>query len=53
MSYELIKRNFDRGLWTVQMVRMCVKKGLITEAQYEEIVHPKKDENDSLAKVGI
>nr|DAF30677.1 MAG TPA: hypothetical protein [Caudoviricetes sp.] len=53
MVYEIIKRNFDRGLWTAQMVRMCVKKGLIDEAQYEEIVHPKKDEISSLAKVGI
>nr|DAQ83313.1 MAG TPA: hypothetical protein [Caudoviricetes sp.] len=38
MSFELIKRNYDHGLWTAAMVKMCVRKGLITEAQYKEIV---------------
>ena len=38
MSYEMIKRNFERGLWTEQMVRVAVRKGVITKAQFEEIV---------------
>jgi hypothetical protein len=37
MSYEQIKRNFDRGLWNAQMVRMAVKKGVITAEQFTEI----------------
>ena len=37
MSYEIIKHNYDRGLWNKAQVKMCVKKGVITEAQYEEI----------------
>ena len=37
MSYEMIKRNFDRGLWNVDMVGLAVKKGVITPKQYEEI----------------
>ncbi len=37
MNYELIKRNYDRGLWTVLMVKMAVRKGLITAEQYKEI----------------
>lgn len=37
MSFEMIKRNFDRGLWTEQMVRVAVRKGVITKAQFEEI----------------
>lgn len=41
MSYELIKRNYERGLWTAAMVKMCVKKGLITKEQYNEIVGSK------------
>ncbi len=37
MNYETIKRNFDRGLWNVSMVRMAVKKGVITPEQFKEI----------------
>lgn len=37
MNYEMIKRNYDRGLWTKAMVRMAVRKGLITGAQFTEI----------------
>ena len=38
MNYETIKKNFDKGLWNVAMVRMAVRKGVITEKQYLEIV---------------
>ena len=37
MNFEMIKRNFDRGLWNVQMVAVAVAKGVITAAQYKEI----------------
>ena len=37
MSFEIIKRNFDRGLWTKQMVAVAVRKGIITPDEYEEI----------------
>lgn len=37
MSYEMIKRNFDRGLWTTGMVAVAVRKGVITPEQYEAI----------------
>ena len=37
MKFEMIKQNFDRGLWNKQMVAVAVKKGVITEAQYLEI----------------
>lgn len=37
MSYEVIKKNFERGLWTKAMVKMAVRKGVITKVQYEEI----------------
>ena len=37
MTFEMIKRNFDRGLWNKQMVGMAVKKGIISAAQYQEI----------------
>ena len=39
MTYEMIKKNFERGLWNEQMVKLAVKKGVITEQQYKEITH--------------
>ena len=37
MTFENIKRNFDRKLWNEKMVAVAVKKGLITPEQYREI----------------
>ena len=37
MNFETVKKNFDRGLWSIAMVKMAVKKGIITRAQYTEI----------------
>ena len=37
MNYELIKKNYERGLWSRAMVKMAVRKGVITKEQYEEI----------------
>ncbi len=37
MSYERIKYYFEAGLWNAQMVKMAVKKGVITKEQYTEI----------------
>ena len=37
MNYETIKKNFDKGLWNVTMVRMAVRKGVITKEQFKEI----------------
>ena len=37
MNYQTIKKNFDRGLWSVAMVKMAVKKGIITKEEYTEI----------------
>ncbi len=37
MNFELIKRNFDRGLWTAAMVKVAVRKGVITPEQYRDI----------------
>ena len=35
--FEIIKKNYERGLWTKQMVAVAVKKCVITAEQYEEI----------------
>lgn len=37
MTFEMIKKNYDRGLWNKQMVKIAVAKGIITEEQYKEI----------------
>ena len=37
MSYETIKKNYDRGLWSKAMVKTAVKKGVITQEEYFNI----------------
>ena len=37
MNFETVKRNYDRGLWNTAMVKMAVRKGVITKEQYREI----------------
>ena len=37
MNYETIKKNYERGLWNAAMVKMAVRKGIITEEQFKEI----------------
>lgn len=37
MNFDTIKRNYDRGLWTSAMVKLAVKKGVITHDEYEAI----------------
>lgn len=37
MNFATIKKNYDRGLWSKTMVKMAVRKGVITKEQYEEI----------------
>ena len=37
MNYEIIKKNFERGLWSAAMVKLAVRKGIITKTQYKEI----------------
>lgn len=37
MTYQIVERNFRRGLWTAAMVRAAVRKGVITKEQYEVI----------------
>lgn len=37
MNYETVKKNYERGLWTAAMVRVAVKKGVITKEQFREI----------------
>ena len=35
MNFETIKRNYERGLWSRAQVKVAVRKGVITAAQYK------------------
>ena len=37
MSYERVKYYYEAGLWSKPMVKMAVKKGVISKEQYQEI----------------
>lgn len=37
MNFEVIKRNYDKGLWSRAMVKVAVKKGVITAEEYKKI----------------
>jgi spermidine/putrescine-binding protein len=37
MNFKMIKRNYDKGLWSKQMVKVAVKKGVITKEEYKDI----------------
>ena len=39
MNFDIIKKNYDRGLWTKTIVKMAVKKGIITAKEYKEITN--------------
>lgn len=37
--FEKIKKFYDMGLYTKEMVHMFVEKNVISEEQYTDIVH--------------
>ena len=37
MDYDSIKFNYEQHLWNIQLVKMAVRKGVITSDQYKEI----------------
>lgn len=37
MNFDKIKYYYDAGLWSKPMVKMAVKKGIISKEQYTEI----------------
>lgn len=39
MNFKMIKRNFEKGLWTKSMVKLAVRKGVITKTEYKEITN--------------
>ena len=37
MNYNDVKKNYEKGYWSIVLVKMAVKKGVITQEQYKEI----------------
>ena len=37
MNFEAVKKNYQSGLWSAALVKMAVRKGIITKEQYTEI----------------
>lgn len=37
MDFERVKLRYEQGLWSKAMVKMAVKKRVITKEQYTEI----------------
>ena len=37
MSFERVKYYYEAGLWSKPMVKMAVRNGVITKAEYQEI----------------
>lgn len=37
MNFQTVKKNYEKGLWSAAMVKMAVRKGVITKEQYKEI----------------
>lgn len=37
MNFKTIKNNYEKGLWSKAMVKVSVRKGIITAEQYKEI----------------
>lgn len=41
MTFEQVKYYYNAGLWSKLMVKMAVKKGIITQEQHDDIVTSK------------
>lgn len=39
MNFEMIKNNFDKKLWNIAMVKVAVRKGVISKEQFKEITN--------------
>lgn len=60
MNYKTIKRNYEKGLWNESLVKMAVRKGVLTQAECDAILSG--DESDlamaedyiaALAELGV
>ena len=45
MNFNIIKKNFDKGLWSESYVKMAVRKGVITQEECALILEGKSKED--------
>ena len=43
LDFETIKKFYEKGLWSSQLVEMSFKKGILTEEQVKEILSEKEE----------
>lgn len=43
-KYEIVKKYYNKELWSEGRVRMAVEKGWITSDEYDEIVKKQEEE---------
>lgn len=43
LNFETIKNFYIKGLWSEQLVKMSVKKGILTNEQAKEILQQKEE----------
>lgn len=41
MDFNTVKSNYLKGLWPAALVKMAVRKGIITQAECDEILASK------------
>ena len=44
LNFETIKSFYEKGLWNAQLVKMSVKKGILTQEQANEILEKEDHE---------
>lgn len=44
MNFDRIQKNYNDNLWTKEMVKLSVEKGVITKSQFFEITGEEYDE---------
>ena len=49
MNYEIIKKNYARGLWSRAQVEVAVRKGVITRAQADAIYEGAEAPSENIA----
>ena len=46
MNFERIKYYILSGLWNEKMAKIAIKKGIITQQQYNNIINEKEEASD-------
>lgn len=47
MTFDTIRINFERGLWSASLVQMAVRKGLISQTEADAIIDGAQAPNEA------